>query len=159
MKGKDIGWIKDDGSSSFETIPPGMMMTFIGQEKCPDGWMLSDGGTVETQYGPQMTPDFTSILASYLASFICIFSMCFIVGAYNLKIWIEPSLILSVCVFPSLIKGHFSYYAKLSCFGFASGAFAFPLDWPVTWKKPPIFNIFLMTIFGLIGIIIDHFYS
>ena len=63
MKGKDIGWIKDDGSSSFETIPPGMMMTFIGQEKCPDGWMLSDGGTVETQYGPQMTPDFTSILA------------------------------------------------------------------------------------------------
>ena len=102
---------------------------------------------------------FTSIFASYLASFICIFSMCFIVGAYDLKIWIEPSLILSFCVFPSLIKGHFSYYAKLSCFGFASGAFAFPLDWPVTWKKPPIFNIFLMTIFGLIGIIIDHFYS
>ncbi len=63
MEGNDIGWVKDDGSSSFDTIPPGMMMTFVGQEKCPDGWKLSDGSTVETQYGPQMTPDFTTILA------------------------------------------------------------------------------------------------
>ncbi len=63
MDGEDIGWIKDDGSSSFDNIPPGMMMTFIGQEKCPDGWMLSNGSMVGTQYGPQMTPDFTALLA------------------------------------------------------------------------------------------------
>ena len=102
--------------------------------------------------------EFTSIFVSFITSFICIFSMCFITGAHYILKWIEPSLILSFAVFPSLIKGRFSYYAKLSSFGFAAGAFAFPLDWPVTWKKPPIFNVFLMTIFGSIGFIIDHFF-
>lgn len=63
LEGKEIGWVKDDGSTSFEEIPPGMMMTFIGKERCPDGWMLANGGTVDTQYGTQITPDFTSILA------------------------------------------------------------------------------------------------
>lgn len=63
LDGKEIGWVKDDGTTSFEEIPPGMMMTFVGKEKCPNGWMLSDGNTVDTQYGTQITPDFTSVLA------------------------------------------------------------------------------------------------
>lgn len=63
LDGKEIGWVKDDGTTSFEEIPPGMMMTFVGKNRCPNGWMLSNGNTVDTQYGTQVTPDFTSILA------------------------------------------------------------------------------------------------
>lgn len=62
-EGEEVAWIDDKGKSSFGEIPPGMMMTFVGRNKCPDGWRLSDGGFVNTQYGTEMTPDFTSLLS------------------------------------------------------------------------------------------------
>ena len=99
--------------------------------------------------------EFTSHISALFASFLFILSMCFIIGAYHITTWFEPSFILSLSVFPSILKGQISHYSKFSVFGFILGSFAFPLDWPVTWKNPPISNIFLMTIFGFIGLIFD----
>lgn len=63
LEGVEVGWIKDDGSNSFDPIPPGMMMNFVGKDRCPDGWMLADGTEVYTQYGAQNTPDFVSLFS------------------------------------------------------------------------------------------------
>ena len=102
---------------------------------------------------------FEQFISVFIASSIYIFTMIFIVGGTDMKKWIEPAICLSLSIVPSLMKGKINYHTLLSLIGFAAGAYAFPLDWPVTWKEPPILNIFLMFIGGIIGSLVDFIKS
>ena len=99
--------------------------------------------------------DFVTLLLSHCSSSLLFFFCSFCLGAWDFKTWLKISLVLGQRCFFQVRSIAKSYSQILSVLGLIIGSFAFPLDWPVFWKEPPIPQIVCYAVASAAGAILD----
>lgn len=97
-----------------------------------------------------------SIFISTIASMAYMLAMSFIFGAFSLKNWVIPSILLGPLEISACMIDYPRYTYIFGIFGFIFGSITFPLDWNVCWKEPPISHITLLIVGTFIGTLFDY---
>jgi hypothetical protein len=95
------------------------------------------------------------IVAVFFAAFLTLLFLSFVLGAFSLRNWILPAIVLGPTTLAPVVVDGWSYDALLSLAGFGSGSITFPLDWPVCWKEPPVSHLVMFVVGSFIGSVID----
>jgi hypothetical protein len=96
-----------------------------------------------------------AIVAVFFAAVLTILLLSFVLGAFSLRNWILPAIVLGPTTLSPIVVDGWSWDAVVSLIGFGSGSITFPLDWSVCWKEPPVAHLVMFVVGSFIGSIID----